>query len=124
MTAVCERMTKRDIAGRAVMDCEKCKADWAGEHGKPMVYCTALYCRNRLKDALAQYEDADVVPVVRCRDCKYWGDEAGVAVMADGVRFARCKVHNLCVSGKKIGWCPTEDDFCSQGERRTENAGD
>ena len=60
----------------------------------------------------------DAVPVVRCKDCKYWGDEAGVAVRADGVRFARCKVHNLCVSGKKIGWCPTEDDFCSQGERR------
>lgn len=62
--------------------------------------------------------DADAVQVVRCRDCKYWGDEAGVTVRADGVRFARCKVHNLCVSGKKIGWCPTEDDFCSQGERR------
>lgn len=64
----------------------------------------------------------DAVPVVRCRDCKYWGDEAGVTVRADGVRFARCKVHNLCVSGKKIGWCPTEDDFCSQGERGESNA--
>ena len=65
-----------------------------------------------------QIEDAhtiDAVPVVRCRECKYWGDEAGVTVRTDGVRFARCKVHNLCVSGKKIGWCPTEDDFCSQG---------
>ena len=70
------------------------------------------------------YDDcplADVVPVVRCRECKYWGDEAGVTVRTDGVRFARCKVHNLCVSGKKIGWCPTEDDFCSQGERRDGN---
>lgn len=63
-------------------------------------------------------DTVDEVPVVRCKDCKYWGDEAGVAVRTDGVRFARCKVHNLCVSGKKIGWCPTEDDFCSQGERR------
>ena len=61
------------------------------------------------------------VQVVRCRDCKYWGDEAGVAVRTDGVRFARCKVHNLCVRGKKVGWCPMEDDFCSQGERRTDN---
>lgn len=63
----------------------------------------------------------DAVPVVRCKDCEYWGDEAGVTVRTDGVRFARCKVHNLCVRGKKIGWCPTEDDFCSQGERRTDN---
>lgn len=61
----------------------------------------------------------DAVPVVRCKECKYWGDEAGVTVRADGVRFARCKVHNLCVSGERIGWCPTEDDYCSFGERRT-----
>lgn len=40
----------------------------------------------------------DAVPVVRCRECIHY--------------------NNLCVSGKKIGWCPTEDDFCSQGERR------
>ena len=70
--------------------------------------------------AVKTIEDS-CVPVVRCRDCKYWGDEAGVAVRTDGVRFARCKVHNLCVSRKKIGWCPTEDDFCSQGERRKDN---
>ena len=63
----------------------------------------------------------DAVAVTRCRDCKYWGDEAGVNVRTDGVRFARCKVHNLCVNGKKIGWCPTEDDFCSQGERRNDD---
>lgn len=36
-----ERMTKRDTDGQAMMDCEKCKADWAGKHGKPMADCTA-----------------------------------------------------------------------------------
>ena len=66
-------------------------------------------------------QDVDAVPVVRCKDCRYWGDEAGVTVRTDGVMFARCKVHNLCVSGKNIGWCPTEDDFCSLGERRGDN---
>lgn len=44
------------------MDCEKCKADWTGKHGKPMVDCTALYCRNRLKDRLAAYEDTGLEP--------------------------------------------------------------
>ena len=53
-----ERLTKRDTDGQAMMDCEKCKADWTGKHGKPMVDCTALYCRNRLKDRLAAYEDS------------------------------------------------------------------
>ena len=38
-----ERMTKRDADGQAMMDCEKCKADWTGKHGKPMADCTALY---------------------------------------------------------------------------------
>ena len=57
-----ERLTKRDTDGQAMMDCEKCKADWAGKHGKPMVDCTALYCRNRLKDRLAAYEDTGLTP--------------------------------------------------------------
>lgn len=57
-----ERLTKRDTDGQAMMDCEKCKADWTGKHGKPMVDCTALYCRNRLKDRLAAYEDKGCAP--------------------------------------------------------------
>ena len=57
-----ERLTKRDNDGQAMMDCEKCKADWTGKHGKPMDDCTALYCRNRLKDRLAAYEDRECAP--------------------------------------------------------------
>ena len=57
-----ERLTKRDTDGQAMMDCEKCKADWTGKHGKPMVDCTALYCRNRLKARLAAYEDSRCAP--------------------------------------------------------------
>ena len=57
-----ERLTKRDTDGQAMMDCQKCKADWTGKHGKPMADCTALYCRNRLKDLLAAYEDTGMTP--------------------------------------------------------------
>ena len=57
-----ERQTKRDNDGQAMRDCEKCKADWTGKHGKPMDDCTALYCRNRLKDRLAAYEDRECAP--------------------------------------------------------------
>ena len=57
-----ERMTKRDTDGQAMMDCQKCEADWTGKHGKPMDDCTALYCRNRLKDCLADYEDTERTP--------------------------------------------------------------
>ena len=57
-----ERLTKRDTDGQAMMDCEKCEADWTGKHGKPMADCTALYCRNRLKERLADYEDTWLTP--------------------------------------------------------------
>lgn len=57
-----ERLTKRVTDGQAIMDCEKCKADWTGKHGKSMVDCTPLYCRNRLKDRLAAYEETGLTP--------------------------------------------------------------
>lgn len=57
-----ERLTKRDTDGQVMMDCEKCKADWTGKHGQPMVDCTSLYCRNRLKNRLAAYEDTGLDP--------------------------------------------------------------
>lgn len=57
-----KRMTKRDTDGQAMMDCQKCKADWTGKYGKPMADCTALYCRNRLLDRLVEYEDTGLTP--------------------------------------------------------------
>lgn len=66
---------------------------------------------------LTEFPAADVVEVVRCRECKYWGDEAGELQRSDGVLFARCKVHNYLLDGRHTGWCPTENDFCSYGEQ-------
>ena len=60
----------------------------------------------------------DVVEIVRCRDCKYWGDEDGKFPRSDGELFARCKAHNYLIDGRHTGWCPTENDFCSYGERK------
>ena len=67
---------------------------------------------------LKKQPTVDAVPVVRCRDCKYWGDEDGKLQRSDGVLFARCKVHNYLIDGRHTGWCPTENDFCSYGERK------
>ena len=64
-----ERLTKRVTDGQAMMDCEKCKADWTGKHGKSMVDCTPLYCRNRLKDRLAAYEETGLTPE-QCENAK------------------------------------------------------
>ena len=60
----------------------------------------------------------DAVPVVRCRECKYWGDEDGKLQDSDGVLCARCKIHNYLLDGRHTGWCPRENDFCSYGERK------
>ena len=60
----------------------------------------------------------DTVEVLRCRDCKYWGDEDGILQDSDGEMFARCKAHNHLVDGRHTGWCPSENDFCSYGERK------
>ena len=76
--------------------------------GQPLVY---------LEDIEAA-PTVDAVPVVRCRECKYWGDEEGKLQSSDGAIFARCKVHNYLLDGRHTGWCPTENDFCSYGERK------
>ena len=72
------------------------------------------YAKSFINDA----PTIDAVPVVRCRECKYWGDEDGKLQRSDGVLFARCKIHNYLLDGRHTGWCPTENDICSYGERK------
>ena len=68
-------------------------------------------------DRIKTLSAADVVKVVRCRECKYWGDESGKLQRSDGLLFARCIIHNYLLDGRHTGWCPTENNFCSYGER-------
>lgn len=67
---------------------------------------------------ISEAHTIDAVEVVRCRECKYWGDEDGKSQGEDGVLFARCNVHNYLIDGRHTGWCPAENDFCSYGERK------
>ena len=57
---------------------------------------------------LMRFPTADVVEVVRCKDCIYFQDNNS------GYPHNECK------------WCkdetPNADDFCSYGERKDENA--
>lgn len=59
-----------------------------------LVFCELSY--EALEIAIKTLS-ADVIEVVRCKDCKY----------ADG--YHHCN---------KIEWWNNEDDFCSKGERR------
>ena len=89
-----ERLTKRDTDGQAMMDCEKCKADWTGKHGKPMVDCTALYCRNCLKERLAAYEDTGLTPE-RCAEFARADAEGRYIVMRDAKQEGVARMREL-----------------------------
>ena len=61
--------------------------------------------------AIDNIPTADVVEVVRCKDCKYYNN-----------RYAVCEhEHWQDAEGWDEDVLPT--DFCSYGERRTDNAG-
>lgn len=92
-----ERLTKRATDGQAMMDCQKCEADWTGKHGKPMSGCTALYCRNRLKDRLAAYEDTRLTPEEVSELIKDWSDLCTVVGECGGIDMIR----EICKAGKE-----------------------
>lgn len=94
-----ERLTKRDTDGQAMMDCQKCEADWTGKHGKPMVDCTALYCRNRLKDRLAAYEDTGLTPE-RCAEFARADAEGRYIVMRDAEQKGVARLRELAEADK------------------------
>jgi hypothetical protein len=58
--------------------------------------------------------DADVVEVVRCKDCKYYGWEQDPC---HGRTERFCKLHKGLVMVNK-------ETFCSYGERKNDNATD
>ena len=78
----------------------------------------AYHLTNYATLILREAPTVDAVEVVRCRECKYWGDEDGKLQDSDGALCARCTVHNYLIDGRHTGWCPTENDFCSYGERK------
>ena len=89
------------------------KAEYIKAKADPELFAAVADMLSRLWDS-----ETKRVNVVRCLECKYWGDEDGKLQRSDGVLFARCKIHNYLLDGRHTGWCPTENDFCSYGERK------
>ena len=60
-------------------------------------------------NAIDEMPNADVVLVVRCRDCKYYDK-----------KYHQCKLHSEEPDQYSTGFIFNlqEDDFCSYGERR------
>lgn len=73
-----------------------------------MMMCTALkYTRKLVEAGYTNRQAADVVEVVRCKDCKYWQDNN------DGYPHQECRWSNYET--------PDPDDYCSYGVRRDSN---
>ena len=64
-----------------------------------------------LEGLLKEYDtaDTDIVPVIRCKDCKYWSTETEQTAVPN--------MHK-CTWWRTIGTLPI--DFCSRAERRGE----
>lgn len=63
-------------------------------------------------DILKATPTADVVEVVRCKDCKYFILDEG-----DGLGYCTCQKIPMNFVGELY---PTEDFYCSYGERKEE----
>lgn len=64
------------------------------------------------REAIQKLPTADVTPVVRCRDCKYYR----VSTMLAPNKFCFRLKHP--VEDRPIGYNFAPDDFCSHGERK------
>ena len=107
-----ERYTKRLEDGQAVMDCANCPESW---NTNPGGKCTALYCRNRLKDRLAAIEDilGDEYDLDRLRELAQ-ADREGRCVVLETDRKKLEIAFNIVV---KYGFCGNcrwifEDKHC------------
>ena len=58
-------------------------------------------CERDLLDLICEADIVDAVPVVRCKDCKAYEKDCGYC--------------------EAMGFTCGQDDFCSYGERRTDN---
>lgn len=82
--------------------CEDCERD-ARECQYDQIYTRMDFC-GWLDDA----EIIDAVPVVRCKDCRHWRDDN-----------PRVNGYHCCYRMHNI-FPMKESDFCSRGERRTD----
>jgi len=74
---------------------------------------TALDALGKVAKWLDEAPTVDAVEVVRCKNCKHCKKYRN--------RLDPMRNHQLCVRMDKYAFGVEEDDFCSYGERRTDN---
>lgn len=81
------------------------------EKAKSLLHIEYAYAAEQLLDEIPA---ADVAPVVRCKDCKYYKEGRVLAPNKFCFRL------NHPTEPGKIGYNFADNDFCSRGVRRNE----
>ena len=72
--------------------------------------CSAID-RDDAENAIINIPAADVVEVVRCRDCKRWKADGGIGIDLDGTKrlYGKCAITGMAIK---------ENCFCCFGTRK------
>lgn len=84
-----------------------------GKRGINLVYKRQELCK-AVESVFRDMPAADVAPVVRCKDCKWFADN-------NGGEWYGCKMFQVVRITPEDA--PNPDDFCSYGEYRTNSGG-
>lgn len=96
-------------------------ADWVLEHTKPYELSdedwsvTGGTAIRLIHTAIDSATTIDAVPVVRCKDCKWFADNNG------GEWYGCQMFHVVRITPEDA---PKPDDFCSYGEKKNRGAND
>ena len=101
----------RLIDADALLESERATGIYAGARGCGKTLLTI--CRNYLHVHVINAPTIDAVPVVRCKDCKHYKP----GKYFKDINFC----HRLPYYAEKGGLNVADDDFCSYGERRSDD---
>lgn len=93
--------------------CKPCKAERKDHNG---CWCRACWVDDML-DEVECFQLADVAPVVRCKDCKYYK----ISELHPPYKFCFRLRHPT--ENRSVGYNFADDDFCSHGECREDKDG-
>lgn len=76
-----------------------------------------------VKQNILDMPTIDAVPIVRCRDCK-WCDvtDYGAGEVLECIRNRLYRINSISLEGEAYFRKVEPDDYCSWGERRTDDA--
>lgn len=98
------------VAATWISDATKA-AVWSILDNVPIVDAETAFPQLGLVKEAFDMAKADLMPVVRCKDCKAWNTKTAMSFLRDGV-------HVRCCTCSACGRLMYDDDFCSYGERR------